>query len=127
MRERAKKCLSCKNPFCEQGCPLHNHIRVFIAAVKNDDILGAREIIDIENPFPYICSRVCAFEKQCEGNCVKNRMGDPVPVYLIEREVSEIDLEYQKNADNGHKIAIIGGGIVGLVAAKLLLLKGFRV
>ena len=127
MRELAKQCLSCKNPFCEKGCPLHNHIRDFIACVKNEEFLKAREIIDIENPFPYICSRVCAFEKQCVGNCIKNRMGKPVPVYMIERELSEIELTYTKKAMRETKIAIIGGGIVGLVAAKLLLIEGFEV
>ena len=127
MREIAKGCLSCKNPFCEKGCPLHNHIRDFIACVKNDELLKAREIIDIENPFPYICSRVCAFEKQCEGSCVKNRMGKPVQVYMIERELSEIELEYQKKEARNQKIAIIGGGVVGLTAAKLLLIEGFEV
>ena len=43
-------------------------------------------------------------------------MGQAVKVYMIERELSEIELEYHKKAARNQKIAIIGGGVVGLTA-----------
>ena len=31
-------CLSCPKPRCESGCPIGNHIRDFIKAVKNGNV-----------------------------------------------------------------------------------------
>ncbi len=127
MLNEAKKCLACLKPFCESGCPLHNHIRDFIQAYKAGDILTARQIVAKENPFPYLTSRICAFEKQCRGHCVKNHQNDPVHVGLIERSIAEYDLPWQTKADNGKKIAVIGSGVAGLTIAKLALIEGYKV
>ena len=36
IKEEVDRCLSCKNPSCEKGCPIHNHIRDFIKALKEE-------------------------------------------------------------------------------------------
>lgn len=127
MIEEALKCLSCPNPLCEKGCPLHNRIRDFIKACKEDDLPEARRILALENPFPYLTSRICAYDKQCYGHCVKGIKGEAVKIYELEKLVAELPEEMIKEAANGESIAVIGGGIGALTAAKLLLLKGYQV
>ena len=127
IEEVVNECLGCKLPFCEKGCPLHNDIRDFIKALKENDINLAKAILYNKNPFPYICSRVCAHEKQCRGNCVKNRLGKAVDVPMIEKYLSEETYEMSKAETNGLKIAIIGSGIGSLALAKLLSLNGCAV
>lgn len=127
IRELSSGCLSCSNPFCEKHCPLHNRISDIIKEIKKGDYLKAREILDETSPFPYICSRVCNYEKQCYGNCVKNCMNTPVKVYEIEKILSEIELTHVVKKKNGIRIAIIGAGVSGLAMAKILSIKGYEV
>ena len=44
-KTEVKRCLSCKNPSCELGCPINNKIRDFIKALKEDDLVLARKIV----------------------------------------------------------------------------------
>lgn len=127
MLNEANKCLACLKPFCESGCPLHNHIRDFIKAYKEGDFLTARQIVAKENPFPYLTSRICAYERQCMGHCVKNHQNDPVHVGLIELAIAEHDLPLKAKKRNGRKIAVIGSGVAGLTVAKLALIEGYEV
>ena len=127
MNSEVNKCLGCPMPQCEKGCPLHNHIRDFIKAYKEGDPNKARAIIALENPFPYLTSRICAFKDQCEGNCIKNKINDPIKVQKIERELSAIDLKLVKKPANFKKVAVIGAGASGMAISKLLALEGFSV
>lgn len=123
-----KECLSCPNPLCEKGCPVGNKIRDFIKALKEDDLNEAQDILYRENPYPQITCRVCAYEKQCEGHCVKHFKGQPVLVHEIEKYISDnSEYKYQIKESNGRKIAIIGAGIASLSLAKLLLIDGYSV
>ena len=78
--KEAAKCLSCKNPLCETGCPIRMRIRDFILEIKNDNLEAARKIIDEISPLSNICSVVCDHESQCMGHCVRNKMKTPDPV-----------------------------------------------
>lgn len=123
-----KECLSCPNPLCEKGCPVGNKIRDFIKALKEDDLNKAGEILYGENPFPAITSRVCAYEKQCEGHCVKHFKGQAVVVHEIEKYISDrIKDKYTVKAYNGRKIAIVGAGISALALSKLLAIDGYSI
>ena len=124
----SSKCLSCPIPKCELSCPCGNHIRDFIKAVKDGDEDKAASILYSVNPFPEITSLLCDHKRQCYGHCIKNRMGDPVPVFEIEHELS---LRHPRPLDkmpfNGKKVIIIGAGPAGLSAAYFLAKKGFAV
>ena len=128
IQDDVRECLSCLNPLCEKGCPVGNQIRDFIKAVKINDMALAQRLLYAENPFPAITCRICAFEKQCEGHCVKHFKGEPVKVHKIEQHISDYD-EYEsiKACDNGRSIALIGGGIANLALAKMFLLEGYSV
>ena len=64
----ASRCLHCKNARCVKGCPVNINIPEFIAAIKDNNIEKAGEIIRNTSMLPSVCGRVCPQERQCEGN-----------------------------------------------------------
>jgi len=86
----ADRCLQCPDPTCVRGCPAHNDIPGFIAAVRNRDLAGAHEILRRTSVLPDICSRVCNQAAQCEGACSWSLAGGtPVAIGRLERFVAD--------------------------------------
>jgi len=86
----ADRCLQCPDPTCVRGCPAHNDIPGFIAAVRDRDVEGAHEILRRTSVLPDICSRVCNQAAQCEGACSWSLAGGtPVAIGRLERFVTE--------------------------------------
>ncbi len=126
--KEAKRCLSCKKPRCVTGCPASLPIPEFIAKLKEEDIDGAYELILTKSNFSPICSRVCAHEKQCIGNCVLNAKNAPINVGGLERFVNDnktIKLEKCDHFED-YKVAIIGAGPAGLSCAMELVKNGIH-
>lgn len=127
-KEQYKRCLSCKVPMCQTGCPTNMRIRDFIFELKNDNIQEAAKIISECSSLSNICSVVCHHEKQCEGHCVLGRRFKPIPCGHLERYVqnnTSYKRKIEKNIDTN--VAIIGAGPAGLAAAKELALNGATV
>lgn len=86
----AARCLECPDPTCVRGCPAHNDIPGFIAAVRNRDLEGAHGILRRTSVLPDICSRVCNQAAQCEGACSWSLAGGaPVAIGRLERFVAD--------------------------------------
>ena len=66
----ANRCLNCKKPMCQQGCPVHTPIPQVIQLFKENRLMEAGEILFNNNPMSAVCSIVCNHEKQCAGNCI---------------------------------------------------------
>ena len=130
----AARCLACKNAPCMAGCPVGVRIPEFIQKIKEGDIGSAYEVITSTNLLPAICGRVCPQENQCEGKCVRGRMGEPVGIGALERFAADYHRSH-KNGDknavppqkNGHKVAVVGSGPSGLTCAGSLANKGYDV
>lgn len=130
--DEAKRCLQCKVPQCEKGCPIGNHIREFNHQLSMGNLGSAMEAINEVSNLPAICGRVCPHEKQCQGHCVMNRKGKPVQIGRMESFIADFDTEMrltrmpvpQKTRGN---IAVIGSGPAGLTVAGDLARKGFTV
>lgn len=130
--EEATRCLNCKNPQCQKGCPVSINIPAFIQEVKNKDFEKAYEIISESSALPAVCGRVCPQESQCEGKCIRGFKGDAVAIGKLERFVADTARENgikPKNTStpNGHKVAVIGSGPSGLTAAGDLAKLGYDV
>ena len=93
-KEEASRCLHCKNKPCVNGCPVSVRIPEFIAAINDDDLEKAYEIIKSTNSLPAICGRVCPQETQCESKCVRGIKGDPVGIGRLERFVADWAMEH---------------------------------
>lgn len=124
-RAEASRCLSCKKPLCQTGCPTGMRIRDFILEIKNDNLEEAAKIIDSCSSLSNICSVVCLHENQCMGHCVLNRKGNPIHCGSLEKYVqNKVHYVREKEHNINAKVAIIGGGPAGLACAKELLLNG---
>lgn len=130
--EEAARCLQCKTKPCVSGCPVNVKIPDFILALREGDMMGAAQIIGIDNSLPAVCGRVCPQEKQCEAHCVVGKKGDSVAIGKLERFVGDWVRENEVNliepkAKNGKKVAVIGAGPAGLACTGDLLKMGYEV
>ena len=130
--EEAARCLNCKNPRCQQGCPVSVNIPAFIAQVKQGNMEEAYRVIGESSALPAICGRVCPQEAQCESKCVRGIKGDPIAIGKLERFVADYALEHdikpqKPEKTNGHKVAVIGSGPSGLTCAGDLAKLGYEV
>ncbi|MDE7264130.1 MAG: FAD-dependent oxidoreductase [Anaeroplasmataceae bacterium] len=127
-KTEALRCLSCKNPRCETGCPTHMRIRDFIKEIKKDNLEGAYDIISSCSDLPYICSIVCPHEKQCVGHCILGVQGKPIHCGNLERFVVDQVNKPTKIASRSSKhVAVIGAGPAGISCAKELAKAGCNV
>lgn len=128
--DEAKRCLSCKNPKCIDGCPIKTDIPNMIRLLLSGDIDKAGEMLFENNPLSLICSFVCNHKSQCEGHCVLVKKGSAVHVSTIENYISDyyFNLPLEKYAgEKKSKIAIIGSGPAGLTISILLAQKGYDI
>lgn len=128
--DEATRCLECKNPTCQKGCPISTPIPTVIKLLKENKLDEAGRILFDNNPLTTICSLVCNHENQCEGNCILGRKGSPVHFSAIESYISGAyapKMTKGPAASNGHKVAIVGSGPAGLTIAIILARYGYQV
>lgn len=128
--DEAKRCLNCKKPRCQEGCPIHTPIPVMIQMLLQGEMPEAAEMVFANNPLSVICSLVCDHEKQCEGHCVKGIKGEPVYISSIENYISDTCFDRMKLEQlpkNGKRIAVVGAGPAGITIAILMACRGYKV
>jgi len=124
----ASRCLTCKNARCVQGCPVNIKIPDFIAALKQDDLEKAGDVIRETSLLPSVCGRVCPQERQCEGKCVLGIKGEPVAIGALERYVGDnTAMKVGEIKPSGKKVAVVGSGCAGITAAADLRKAGHEV
>jgi glutamate synthase (NADPH/NADH) small chain len=132
-REEASRCLNCKNPLCNKGCPVGIDIPGFIKCIIEGDFSSGIRKIKETNALPAVCGRVCPQEEQCERMCVLGKKGEPVSIGRLERfladwEASQAKMEIPEVAPKtGKKVAIVGAGPAGITVANDLLILGHDV
>ena len=128
----AKRCLNCKRPTCMTGCPIGNRIPDFIHQLSLGNVGAAMHIINENSNLPAICGRVCPHEKQCEGNCVLGKKGNPIQIGKLETFIADFDADMKLTREKlpqktRGKVAVIGSGPAGLTVAGDLARQGFNV
>ncbi len=128
----AERCLTCKNPQCQKGCPVNIDIPGFIREVQNRNIEGAYQVISRYSALPAVCGRVCPQESQCEAKCVRGIKGEAVSIGKLERFVADYAREHGMKPKvteekKGKKVAVIGSGPAGLTCAGDLAKMGYEV
>ncbi len=128
--DEANRCLGCKNPQCQKGCPINTPIPEVIRLLKAGKLDEAGWMLFENNPLTTVCSLICNHEKQCEGNCILGRKGTPVHFSVIENYISSTYASKMVKGpavSNGMKVAIVGSGPAGITIAILLARKGYQV
>ena len=130
-RTQASRCMDCGVPFCHWACPLGNKPPEWNDALYKGDYELAYRLLNSTNDFPEFTGRICP--ALCEKACVLN-LTIHEPTTNREDEAAITEMAFQENfvrieqpERNGKKVAVIGAGPAGLVAANQLNLKGYSI
>ena len=128
--DEANRCLGCKNPQCQKGCPINTPIPEVIRLLKDNKLDEAGWMLFENNPLTTVCSLICNHENQCEGHCILGRKGTPVHFSVIENYISSTYASKMVKGpaeSNGIKVAIVGSGPAGITIAILMARMGYQV
>lgn len=101
--EEARRCLQCKTPECEEGCPVAIPIKDFIRHVAEGKFEEALRIIETTSNLAAVCGRVCPQEDQCEEKCILVKTRQPIAIGRLERFVGDYALAGQGPNDRPHR------------------------
>jgi NADPH-dependent glutamate synthase beta subunit-like oxidoreductase len=122
--------LRLKSAPCTAACPLgvnaQGYVRLIALGKEEEAYRSVRETL----PFPGILGRICS--RPCESACTHNEHGSP-PIairalkrYLADRFVGN-EAPAEAASSTGRRVAIVGSGPAGLIAAHDLRLRGHDV
>jgi len=113
---------------CRDACPLHMNVPGYIKLIAEGQNEEAYKLIRATNPLPAICGRICY--APCQEACNRGQIDEPLAIRDLKRFVTDYTdvekLESPTVESTGKKVAIIGAGPAGLVAAHDLALKGHK-
>ena len=113
---------------CQSACPVGVDIAKYVGLIAAGDFDNAFGTIMASNPLPGICGRICTHS--CESKCRRQDLDDPVAIRMLKRVAADNrskDWRPVVAEDLGKKVAIIGAGPAGLMAAWQLRQKGYGV
>ncbi|MGA7557640.1 MAG: FAD-dependent oxidoreductase [Terriglobales bacterium] len=120
---------------CMMACPAHTNAGRYVALIAEGRFEEAYKFARDPNPLASICGRVCAHP--CETACRRGDIDRPIAIralkrFLTERHGPESKRPVDINSGRGQnklpfKVAVVGGGPVGLSAAHDLALMGYSV
>jgi len=124
----AQRCLQCALPFCVEACPITQDCRGYIGLVADGRFDEAAQLTLRENPLATTLCKVCYH--YCEDACVMKGRGVPIAIRHLKRAALEFgnsSLEYVPSAPREQRVAVVGAGPAGLMAAWELCLRGYPV
>ncbi len=120
---------------CMMACPAHTNAGRYVALIGEGRFEEAYKIARDPNPLASICGRVCAHP--CESACRRGEIDRPIAIRALKRFLTERHGPESKRPVNVYagkaqsqlpfKVAVVGGGPVGLSAAHDLALMGYSV
>jgi indolepyruvate ferredoxin oxidoreductase, alpha subunit len=123
-----EKCMAGSPPFCQATCPLHIDIRGYVGLIQKGKFDEALALIKKSLPFPGVISRICTHP--CEGKCKRNEVEEAVSINALKRAATEYGKytdDYSIPAEKAQKVAVVGGGPAGMMAAYDLRKAGYKV
>ena len=124
----ANRCLQCALPFCVEACPIAQDCRGYVGLIAAGRFDEAARVVLQANPLATTLCKVCYHF--CEDACVMGGRGSPVAIRQLKRaalELGDSDLEYVPQAPRPERVAIVGAGPAGLMAAWELGLRGYAI
>jgi len=120
---------------CMMACPAHTNAGRYVGLIGEGRFEEAYRFARDPNPLASICGRVCAHP--CETACRRGEIDKPISIRALKRFLTEQygpESKHPLNINEGrvqeklpYKVAIVGGGPVGLSAAHDLALMGYSV
>ncbi len=124
----AQRCLQCAMPFCVQACPITQDCRGYITLIAAQRFDDAARLTLVDNPLARVLCKCCYH--YCEEDCVMGGRGVPIAIRHLKRAALDFgrsDLAYVPSAPKSSRIAVIGAGPAGLMAAWELALRGYPI
>lgn len=124
----AKRCNQCLIPFCAEACPIAQDARGYVGLISEGKFDEAAQTILQANPLATSLCKSCYH--YCETACIRGNRALPVAIRHLKRSALEYgrsDLSYAPQAPLHLKIAVIGGGPAGIMAAWELGIRGYTV
>src|SRR5512139_145587 len=116
-------------PPCRAACPLHVNAQGYVALISIGKFQEALGLVRETLPFPGILAYACSHP--CEWECKRIEEDRPIPICQLKKflvdQVEEPEFEFKGPEENGKKVAIIGSGPAGLMAAHDLRRMGYSV
>lgn len=115
---------------CRLACPTGMDASSYIALIGKGMYKEALEVVRDATPFAGTLGRVCTHP--CEDECVRGELDEPISICRLKRFAADfVDGNGLKPSQEfrprySEKIAIIGGGPVGLTCAYHLARKGYE-
>jgi NADPH-dependent glutamate synthase beta subunit-like oxidoreductase len=115
---------------CRNACPLGVNCQGYVQLIARGEEKKALELIREALPFPKILGRICS--QPCEEVCHRKKTeGEAVAIRGLKRYLSETEEDNiyipEMEAETNKKVAVIGSGPAGLMAAFDLRKRGHRV
>ena len=119
---------------CMMACPAHTNAGRYVSLIAEGRFEEAYRFARDPNPLASICGRVCAHP--CETACRRGEIDRPIAIRALKRFLTErygpesrhpLAPTTKPAGKLPYKVAIVGGGPVGLSAAHDLALVGYSV
>ncbi|WP_420328227.1 NAD(P)-dependent oxidoreductase [Mameliella sp.] len=129
----ADRCYFCHDAPCVTACPTEIDIPLFIRQIATGQPEAAAKTIFEQNILGGMCARVCPTETLCEEACVRETAeGKPVEIGRLQRYSTDALMARQghpfdRAAETGKRVAVVGAGPAGLACAHRLAMKGHAV
>jgi glutamate synthase (NADPH/NADH) small chain len=124
----AKRCIQCRRPWCVEACPISQDCREYIRLVADGDFDGAARVTLEENPLATCLCKVCYH--YCEDSCVVKKKGVPIAIRHLKRASLDFgtkELVYVPSQPKRERVAVVGAGPAGMMAAWELGIRGYSV
>ena len=121
----------CRPP-CVLACPAQTDCQGYVGLIANGEYEAANELVKDKIPLPASLGRVCPHP--CETECRRGLIDEPISIQQLKRFAADEDLMFSEERfipeieeETGKRVAVIGGGPMGLSAAYFLRQMGHAV